>query len=348
MGMKPRIFVGLAVFMTFFLGSCGENFTSVREFGDTREKVKESSNDFADDIYQSCLRRIRFVNLSADNGVDIQNARRRDCERIEKVDSQQFKKAMTTLINYMEALSSIAGGEKLSLDESIDNLGSSIKELSVNGQKLDAPAVDGGIKILKVLFDLVTKKIRQDALRKAIVCSNEPIHQYITGRGVPVKQNDEKATGGLIFLVEQGYIKGTLKIEQEAIITYYTPFFTFLNNLGRDREITNENYRQIVDRITVGESLSADYNQHMNIVSDKTKAAISFNKILMMTANTHNQLSQEYAEGLDAKKISNLCQFNQQVSLQEVDPQKMQRIRKILQDYMTAVKPLLEEVQQAF
>lgn len=350
--MLKKLLSSLAVPLTFVLGSCGADFTSVKEFGDTRVKVQQASNDFADDIYKSCLRRTRFVNLSASNGVEIQNRRRESCETTEKKDSEDFKKAVTILISYMKALSAIAGGEGLSLNESIDNLGNSIKELSINGQGLDANAVDGGTKILKVLFDLVTRKIREDALQKAIVCTNEPIHQYITGNGAPATKDGvdiyQPATGGLMLLVNEGYIKGTLRIEKEAIITYYIPYFAFLEKLGNEREITNENYRQIVDRITVGESLSADYNQAMNTVSDKVKAANSFNKILLMTAQTHNQLRKEFEDGLDTNEITDLCQFNKEVSFQDIDPQQMQRIHQILKEYVTAVKPLFEEVDQAF
>lgn len=364
-----KLLPSLGLPLTLLLGSCGADFTSVKKFGDTRTEVKQASDNFADDIYESCLRRIRYVNLSGDDGIEIQNDRREGCETNEKKNSQDFKKAMTVLISYMENLSAIAGGEGLSLDESIDNLGTSIKELSIDGQKLDAGAVDdGGIPVLKVLGDIVTKKIREDALQKAIVCANEPLHKYITGNGVPMTDKDgmdmyKPHTGGLMLLVTQGYterkeispsgkeeIKGTLAIEKAAIETYYTPYFSALGKLGRDKVTTNENYSQVVDRIVVTESLSDDYNQAMKTVSDKMKAASSFNKILLNTAKTHNQLSKEFGKGLSESDIANLCinYKNTEISFQEIDPEQMQRIQKILQEYLTAIEPLLEEVNEAF
>lgn len=341
--------------LTLFLGSCGADFASVKKFGDTRETVKKYSDEFAEDIYQSCLRRARFVNLVPPNGIDTQKKILESCETVAKLDSKKFKKAVSVLIDYMAALSYIAGGEGLSLDDSIDNLESTIKTLSINGKSLDANAVDGGSKILKVLFALLTKKMREDALQKAIVCTNEPIHQYITGNSVPETDKDgiaqyKPATGGLIFLVEEGYINGTLRIEEEAIYTYYQPYFTFLNELGNERNAIDKNsyYGQIINRIKVGETLTLDYNKAIDKVSEQRKAAITFSEFLLTTVKTHNKLRKEFEEGLALKEINELCQFNQKISFKEIEPKKLKRIQKILNEYVTSIKPLVEQVVRDF
>lgn len=365
---KPIIFkrkslISVAIPIAVFLGSCGANFQAVENFGNSREKVQQASNDFAEDIYQSCLRRTRYVKLVPDNGISTRNERQASCETTERPDSDNFKNAVSILINYMDALGAIASGRDLSLDNSIDNLGQSIKDLSINGGKLDANAVDGGSQILKVLFDLVTKEIREDALQKVIVCTNEPIHKYITGNSVPATDQNgidlyQPAIGGLIFLVEDGYLiedfsrdpykGGTLAIEANAINTYYISYFTFLNQLGTDREINQSNYQQVIDRITVGESLTADYNKAMKIVAEKQQAAKAYDQILFNTVKTHNQLRKEFEKGLNSKNIDQLCQFDSKVSFKKIDQQKMQRIQKILNEYVISVKPLFEQVDRAF
>jgi predicted DNA-binding protein YlxM (UPF0122 family) len=353
--LKRKSLISIAIPIAVLLGSCGANFQSVENFSKSRERVQQASNDIAEDIYQSCLRRTRYVKLVPDNGISTRNARRESCETTERPDSKNFKKAVSVLIDYMDALGAIASGKGLSLDNSIDNLGQSIKDLSISGKKLDANAVDGGSQILKVLFDLVTKKIREEALQKAIVCTNEPIHKYVTGNSVPAIDKNgvdlyQPATGGFIFLVEDSYLSegGTLTIEKNAINTYYEPDFAALNKLGTDREINQSNYQQVVDRITVGESLTADYNKAMEIVAEKEQAARAYNQILFSTVRTHNQLRKEFEEGLKPQDIVQRCQFDAKVSFEKVDERKMKRIQKILDEYVTAVKPLVEQVDRAF
>jgi hypothetical protein len=352
---KRKSLISVVIPIAVLLGSCGDNFQSVENFSKSKEIVKRASNDFAEDIYQSCLRRTRYIKLVPDNGIPYRNERRESCENTERGDSNNFKTAVNILIEYMNALGAIASGKDLSLDNSIDNLGQSIKDLSISGNRLDADAVDGGSEILKVLFDLATNKIRKDALQKAIVCTNEPIHKYITGNSVPATDENgvdlyKPAKGGLIFIVNDNYLSkaGTLGIEANAIDTYYKSYFLTLNQLGTDKEINQSNYQQVVDRITVGEKLTEDYNKAMEIVAEKEQAARAYNQILVSTVKTHNRLSKEFSEGLKPKDINQLCQFNTKVSFKKIDETKMRRIKIILNEYAISVKPLVEEVDRAF
>jgi hypothetical protein len=341
----------IAILIAFLLGGCGANFQSVENFSKSRERIQQASNDFAEDIYQSCLRGTRYVKLVPDNGIKIRNDERESCETNNRLDSDKFKGAVSILINYMGALGAIASGKDLSLDNSIDNLGQSIKDW----KKLDANAVNGGSEILKVLFDLVTKKIRKDALQTAIVCTNEPIHKYVTGNSVPATEKGvdiyKPETGGLIFLVKDTYLStgGTLGLETAAINGYYELYFATLNKLGDDTEINQSNYQQFVDRITVGESLTADYNKAMEIVAEKKQAARAYNEILLKTVKTHNDLRKEFQEGLKPQDIDRLCmQSDTKVSFKKIDQKKMKRIQKILNEYVTSVRPLTEQVDRAF
>ncbi|MDF5735922.1 MULTISPECIES: hypothetical protein [unclassified Nostoc] len=355
---KIKSLISVVIPIAVLLGSCGANFQSVENFSKSRKEVEQASNDFAEDIYQSCLRRTRYIDLVPDDGISIRNARRESCDTIEQLDSDNFKKVVSILIDYMGALGAIASGKDLSLDNSIDNLGQSIKILSIRGKKLDANAVDGGSQILKVLFDLVTKKTRKDTLQKAIVCTNEPLHKYVTGNSVPATDQDgvdlyQPATGGLIFLVEHTYLgkNGTLDLEAQAIDLYYKSDFTILNNLGTDPKINPSNYQQyqqLVDRIAVGHSLTADYNNNMEIVAEKGQAAKAYNEILLSTVRTHNQLTKEFQEGLKSQDINRLCQFQAKVSFKKIDAKKMKRIQTILNEYVISVKPLIEKVDRAF
>lgn len=352
--LKRKYLTSIAIPLAVLLGSCGANFQSVENFSNSREKVQQASNAFAEDIYQSCLRRTRYVKLVPDNGISTRNERRESCETTERLDSENFKKAVSILINYMNALSTIASGKSLSLDNSIDNLAQSLKDLSISGKKLDENAVDGGSQILKVLFNLVTNKIRKDALQKAIVCANEPIHKYVTGNSVPATEKGvdlyKSETGGLIFLVRNTYLSkaGTLDIETRAINDYYESYFAALNKLGNDREINQSNYQQVVSRITVGESLTADYNKAMEIVAEKEQAATAYNQILFITVKTHNQLRKEFQEGLKTQDVEQLCmQLDTKVLFKKIDEKKMKRIQKILNEYVTSVKPLIEQITPA-
>ncbi|MEH1902181.1 MAG: hypothetical protein V7L04_12385 [Nostoc sp.] len=326
--LKRKSLISVVIPIAVLLGSCGANFQSVENFSKSREIVGRASNDFAEDIYQSCLRRTRYIKLVPDNGIPYRNDRRESCETTERVNSDNFKTVVSILIDYMDALGAIASGKNLSLDNSIDDLGESLKNLSINTNKLDSDAVDGGSQILKVLFDLATKKIREDALQKAIVCTNEPIHKYITGNSVPATDKNgvdlyKPAKGGLIFLVNDNYLSknGNLGQETDAIDTYYKSYFLTLNELGKDK-INPSNYQQVVERITVGEKLTIDYNKAMEIVADREQAARAYNQILVSTVKTHNRLSKEFAEGLKPKDVNQLCQFNTKVSFKKIDEKK--------------------------
>ncbi|MFN6530215.1 hypothetical protein [Nostoc sp. ChiSLP03a] len=349
---KKKSLISIVIPAAVLLASCGANFQSVENFSKTRKIVEQASNDFAEDIYQSCLRRTRYVNLVANNGISTRNTLRESCETTERPDSEKFKSAVSILINYMEALGAIASGKDLSLDNSIENLGQSIKDFSIRGEKPNANVVEGGSQILKVLSDLVTKKIRGNALQKAIVCTNEPIHKYVTGNSVPATDQNgfdlyEPATGGLTFIVEDNYIKGTLRIEADAINNYYEDYFLILNKLDAPK-INQSNYQLFVDQITVGDRLTADYNKSLEIVAEKEQAARAYNQILLNTVGTHNKLRKEFEEGVKPQDIERLCQVNAKVSFKKIDDEKMKRIQKILNEYVASVKPLVEQVDRAF
>jgi hypothetical protein len=55
--LKRKSLISIAIPIAVVLGSCGANFQSVENFSKSRERVQQASHDFAEDIYQSCLRR---------------------------------------------------------------------------------------------------------------------------------------------------------------------------------------------------------------------------------------------------------------------------------------------------
>ncbi|MFL9458903.1 hypothetical protein AB0758_48975 [Tolypothrix bouteillei VB521301_2] len=84
--LKRKYLTSIAIPLAVLLGSCGANFQSVENFSNSREKVQQASNAFAEDIYQSCLRRTRYVKLVPDNGISTRNERRESCETTERLD----------------------------------------------------------------------------------------------------------------------------------------------------------------------------------------------------------------------------------------------------------------------
>lgn len=362
----------LVLSFTFLSSSCGAKFKSVNDFVDNyKDNIQKTSSAFADDIYQSCLRRINYIALTSPGAIEPNGIRAQTiaaCDSTNKPAETKVKAANSILLNYISKLGEVASGKTVSngetvnfasFGENINLLREAIKDLNIptsSGQffQFSAPIVDAGSSILQVIANVFTGEERKRALKKAILCSDNPLHIYITGNPTPKTPEEEKKppklNGGLIAMVQEGYINGVLEAEKLQINSYYRTYFDALRSA---------NGAQIFGNLTA----EKDYNQAMNIVRKRGLAAQSYISILQATADAHHQLQMEFLgtgkERITEAELSQLCQsvvngkkasFSQNFQFKKLDlsEQQLRNTQKIVSKYVHTVEPLIKKFDKGF
>lgn len=357
---------------TFLLSSCGEKFKSINDFVDNhKDNLQKTSSAFADDIYQSCLRRINYIALTSPGAIGKNGIRAQtiaDCDFTNRPAVTKVKAANSILLNYIAKLGEVASGKTVSdgetvnfasFGENINLLGEAIKDLNIptsSGQffQFPAPIVDAGTSILQVIANVFTGEERKRSLKKAILCSDNPLHIYITGNSTPKTSEEEKKppklNGGLIGMVQEGYINGVLETEKLQINIYYQTYFD---------QLRATNGAQVVGNLIA----EKDYNQAMNIVRERGFAAQNYIAILQATADAHHQLQKEFLgtgkERITEAELSQLCQsvvdgkkasLSQDFQLKKLDlsEQQLRNTQKIVSKYVHTVEPLIKKIDKVF
>jgi hypothetical protein len=372
------------------LGSCSSDFTSVKKFGELSAKINELSAEVSDDIYQSCLRtsnyevieiayeEIRLIpSVSSEqiNGLkdfmDTKDQLVDDCNRDYKATSENFKGANQVITSYMDALGKLATGSNFSADASIDKIGESIKglnQLSASPDnpnppiniKIDAPTVDAGTSIFKVIVNFFIKDYREDKLRQVIACTNQDLHIYLTGNQPPeAMEKYQPPSGGLVQATQEGYIgefdpktkttNGILGGEKFQVNQFRDLYLDLLKRPS----LTEEKRQKQLEKIKI------DYEQARQLIQEKQNKAQAYIQILQATAVAHNLLNQEFGgEKINPKesplcseiikgKTANLPQANNPLTRKLTDTE-IKRVKEILTQYQLAVEISLKQAQKNY
>lgn len=318
--------------LILLLGSCGNNnFKNIEEFGLTSAVIKESSANMANDIYQSCLRQKRYLTdkrFSDSVGIPEREEREKDCDKNQS-DAQTVTDVNEVLIDYMVALGKLASNDAVSFEKNLDALENSLKNFNntlgaTAGLKEDQ--VNAGLKIARFIFNSLTTQFRQENLNQAILCTNQPVQDYIPG---------------LVSIVQEFYVNGILRSEGVNLDSYYRKYAP-----------TPEEQSQLLALFTIEQN----YIKDVDALKERKQAAYAYIEILEKTATTHQKLTDELNQPAKTEKeIEDSCQKyfsadgdSQSAQTSLPSPKQLKRINEIVMEYRDEIRPLVKQLDKTF
>jgi len=321
---KKLRFTHLIVPVVLIVSGCRNNLEAIEKFGLTSSQIKAASTEMADDIYQSCMRTF-WYNLPRDPKFDFVSERQ-NCDRFGEA-RERVSKANFVLVEYVESLGRLASNNTISFDSNLNALKDSIKVLAGNSPiplQLNQEQFEAGSSIISSLAGIFTNSFRRKNLRQVIVCTDKPIQQYIPG---------------LSLIAQEGYINGSLEKEKLIVDSIFRDFLPDLRNNPGERAKKAEEYNQTIDAL-----------------EKRKKAAQAYIELLSSTAATHAQLKTQFAPSTDESKTASFCQgyFSKTSSVADtdqtfsLDAKKLKKVNNILAQYYKTAKPLVEQMEEGF
>ena len=339
MAEKQPVLLGLVLTSSLALSSCGANpgISSAKRFGAMSAQFRDDTNKLADDIYDSCIRRVQFYRTDVSQLREARDQAWLDCDRFNKPAASKARTANQIVVNYAEAIGKLSSDEIIIFDKELENVGTALKGLSIptgSGASVTLPsgAVDTGVKIVSFLASWAANNYRIGRLSEAITCTNEPLQAYSKGLG---------------FALREGYIQGILQQELNQAQFYYNDYAAIAKAQGgtwRDfNGLSKESYNAVLP------------------ILQRRNAALSYIAIIDRTANAHEELAKIFLDGrAPVTSESNACMTyysvsssnsnalgsrSKPLSRQEFTPQELMRVRKVLIAYHRDISPLLSTME---
>ena len=333
---SAKIF-GLLITSSIIIGSCGTDpvIRSAQVFGSESANFQENTNKLADDIYDSCLRRVQYFRTDIARLRKLRKQEWDKCENLNKPAALKARAANQLVVDYMESIGKLASDDIVSFDDEFNNINNALKGLSipVNGGAVTLPSgsVDTGTKIANFIFNWVTSAFRKGTLTEAITCTDQPLQTY---------------TEGLQAALQEGYINGILQQELDQANNYYDDYAGILydqNGSGSDfNNLSKESYSAIVP------------------ILQRRNAALSYISIIKKTANTHAELAKLFLDGREPPSESTCSEYFAQSKPEsraispgeknnkqaELSPEQLTLVSQILISYQNEVEPLLTQMEK--
>lgn len=329
-----KLFV-LFIPVTILLNSCGRDFKSVENFVNNHHAaIKNSSDLVAQDIYDSCLRRVNYIILTASNGIETREETLQKCNSENKPNISRVKIANRVLLNYMEQLGQVASGKTVSFDENIADLKIALTNLNAGGF-IPESAVQAGTNLFQIFVNALSKEKRGRALKKAILCADDSLQNYIPGNS-SLKDNQQQNNGGLIKIA-QIYTNTILEVEKKQINSYYETYLAPLE------EFTDS-------QIPIALEVQKDYNEAMKIVQDKKDNAQNYIEILQATANAHSKLKDVFQgtgkNAISTEEKKQLCQSVLAETVNDLEKNNLSTKLDLKESEMIKAQEILSEYSQ--
>ena len=312
--------------LALLIGSCGANFENLEKFGLTSAVIQDSSAKMAEDIYQSCLRQAKYIPFGGlSEAIEKREEEEKNCAQ-ELPSVEAVTNANLVLISYVRAIGQLASNDTVSFEKDLDALENSFKNLNTTSIALKEDQVSAGLKIARFIFNEFIAQFQRENLQDAILCTNQPIQEYVPG---------------LVSIVEKFYIDGILQIERLNIDRYYQKFTP-----------TSEQSSQLLALFTLEQS----YIKEVDALNKRKEAADAYIEILKQTAQTHQKLKNEFNQPIRTEKeIEDLCQkyFSENGDTQPSQtslpsPKQLKRINEIVMEYQNEITPLVQKLEGAF
>ncbi|BAZ22107.1 hypothetical protein NIES4073_29880 [Kalymmatonema gypsitolerans NIES-4073] len=356
---KPiRAIVALVPF-ALLLNSCGRDFPSVQKIGKMADALEESSSKLADDIYNSCITRTKYISFltapGSSGSFPLREQEEKKCDDFNRPAVKNVKDANSVLVKYLKTLGKMASDDTVSFDKNFNYLGESLKKLQVpqaNGKpfSFDTSDVNAGISITKFITNALTMKFRQEKLKQAILCTDKDIQTYIGSATSSVKDlaSNQPTTGGLRALTEQAYVNGILIAEEQEVRNYFTNYIGGLTPVSQDHPLDfiklEEDYNKAMDSIRTRKDVAGNYVAILQQI-----AAMHSNVKTEFQGKGEKQLSdaqlQDYCQRLDTAKADKAATKEKAITYEQ---EEIKNVGKIVSEYEKSLEPLIEKMNKGF
>ncbi|MCA2939234.1 MAG: hypothetical protein IM319_08715 [Microcystis sp. M113S1] len=360
--------------LTLITSGCHEDLSQVREFSKVSGTIQETSEKLGKDIYESCLRRENRLDeteklqssfaqtqFPSPSGVlTRENSRTRTLEGFEEFpvtgDSNPYKfppirmdercdrfkpvakstiQANLLAVNYLESLGQLAGDQRVSLNQSLTDIGSAITNLNSIFEKakisvqINSDYVKAGENIVGFLLDnFVVKPIQRKNLKSVIVCQDENFQQYIL----------------LLNEVNQLYRDTWLESEKGGLYRYFEERFQQAPTRYRN------NMQELVNEI---QTITQQYTQEKAQLNGRKEQADAYIALLSLTAQNHHELAIIFGNNMDKKAIQSFCTQNSTATTAEIyqnleppSQEQLKEAQKVLDNYLKEAKPLVDKLNK--
>jgi hypothetical protein len=360
--------------LTLITSGCHEDLSQVREFSKVSGTIQETSEKLGKDIYESCLRRENRLDeteklqssfaqtqFPSPSGVlTRENSRTRTLEGFEEFpvtgDSNPYKfppirmdercdrfkpvakstiQANLLAVNYLESLGQLAGDQRVSLNQSLTDIGSAITNLNSIFEKakisvqINSDYVKAGENIVGFLLDnFVVKPIQRKNLKSVIVCQDENFQQYIL----------------LLNEVNQLYRDTWLESEKVGLYRYFEERFQQAPTRYRN------NMTEFANEI---QTITQQYTQEKAQLNGRKEQADAYIELLSLTAQNHHELAIIFGNNMDKKAIQSFCTQNSTATTAEIyqnleppSQEQLKEAQKVLDNYLKEAKPLVDKLNK--
>jgi hypothetical protein len=360
--------------LTLITSGCHEDLSQVREFSKVSGTIQETSEKLGKDIYESCLRRENRLDeteklqssfaqtqFPSPSGVlTRENSRTRTLEGFEEFpvtgDSNPYKfppirmdercdrfkpvakstiQANLLAVNYLESLGQLAGDQRVSLNQSLTDIGSAITNLNSIFEKakisvqINSDYVKAGENIVGFLLDnFVVKPIQRKNLKSVIVCQDENFQQYIL----------------LLNEVNQLYRDTWLESEKVGLYRYFEERFQQAPTRYRN------NMTEFANEI---QTITQQYTQEKAQLNGRKEQADAYIELLSLTAQNHHELAIIFGNNMDKKAIQSFCTQNSTATTAEIyqnleppSQEQLEEAQKVLDNYLKEAKPLVDKLNK--
>ena len=360
--------------LTLITSGCHEDLSQVREFSKVSGTIQETSEKLGKDIYESCLRRENRLDeteklqssfaqtqFPSPSGVlTRENSRTRTLEGFEEFpvtgDSNPYKfppirmdercdrfkpvakstiQANLLAVNYLESLGQLAGDQRVSLNQSLTDIGSAITNLNSIFEKakisvqINSDYVKAGENIVGFLLDnFVVKPIQRKNLKSVIVCQDENFQQYIL----------------LLNEVNQLYRDTWLESEKGGLYRYFEERFQQAPTRYRN------NMPEFANEI---QTITQQYTQEKAQLNGRKEQAETYIALLSLTAQNHHELAIIFGNNMDKKAIQSFCTQNSTATTAEIyqnleppSQEQLEEAQKVLDNYLKEAKPLVDKLNK--
>jgi len=360
--------------LTLITSGCHEDLSQVREFSKVSGTIQETSEKLGKDIYESCLRRENRLDeteklqssfaqtqFPSPSGVlTRENSRTRTLEGFEEFpvtgDSNPYKfppirmdercdrfkpvakstiQANLLAVNYLESLGQLAGDQRVSLNQSLTDIGSAITNLNSIFEKakisvqINSDYVKAGENIVGFLLDnFVVKPIQRKNLKSVIVCQDENFQQYIL----------------LLNEGNQLYRDTWLESEKVGLYRYFEERFQQAPTRYRN------NMTEFANEI---QTITQQYTQEKAQLNGRKEQADAYIELLSLTAQNHHELAIIFGNNMDKKAIQSFCTQNSTATTAEIyqnleppSQEQLKEAQKVLDNYLKEAKPLVDKLNK--
>lgn len=254
--MKKYAHVYLVIGVLLFSNGCVSN-KALQGFATTSATATNRLPALATDLAESCTRQKQYLAIRSGDFDPLRLRQDADSQCLDfKSSEKSFVTANKVLVEYLQTLGKLSGGEIITYDKSLDKLAGNLAETKL----LPKEKVITVNKIVKFLADASSSKWRQKQVGKAIVQVNPDIqrllstlHTLITSDYFQLLENEELAAKNLYL----GTIKENRKKEPVTVILLQQQWDRDYKMLQNRKKIAMI-YGEILTTIAQGHQLLAD------------------------------------------------------------------------------------------